>query len=177
MRKNTSTSAATDSDQRTLARAGLTPAARQGITAKASCMAWLPRMSAATSTSRRNRGSRSNRRTPPAGARTASVARACRSSGTTSAATAAVPRSRACNATITSSPQALTACPDSKVPPMKAAEPVPRTQPYSNPRRPLPGGGAAAPSAKASARMVTGASAAACIRLSARNDQNPWAGR
>ena len=39
---------------------------------------------------------------------------------------------------------------------MKAAEPVPRTQPYSNPRRPLPGGGTAALSAKASARMVTG---------------------
>ncbi len=36
---------------------------------------------------------------------------------------------------------------------MKAAEPVPRTQPYSKPRRPLPGGGEAAPSAKASAKI------------------------
>ena len=55
---------------------------------------------------------------------------------------------------------------------MKAAEPVPRTQPYSNPRRPQPRG-AAAPSAKASARMVTGASAAACPRLSARKGPKP----
>jgi hypothetical protein len=37
--KNTSTSAATDSDQSTLAVAGPMPAALQRITAKASCMA------------------------------------------------------------------------------------------------------------------------------------------
>ena len=58
--KNTSTSAATDSDQSTLTIAGLTPAARQRITAKASCMAWLPRTRAATSTSWRKRGGRAH---------------------------------------------------------------------------------------------------------------------
>jgi hypothetical protein len=60
---------------------------------------------------------------------------------------------------------------------MKAAEPVPRTQPYSNPRRPLPGGGAAAPSAKASDKTVSGPSDAACARLSAKSGHNPCAGR
>jgi hypothetical protein len=140
-------------------------------------MAWLPRMKAATSTSWRNRGSRSSMSTPPAGARLASTVRACRSSGTKIAATVAAPSSMACNPTITVSPQALTACPDSTVPPMKAAEPVPRTQPYSNPWRPLSAGGAAAPRAKASARMGTGPSAAACPRLSASNGHQPCAGR
>ena len=38
-RKKTTTSAATDSDQSTLATAGVTPAARQRMTANASCMA------------------------------------------------------------------------------------------------------------------------------------------
>ena len=40
----------------------------------------------------------------------------------------------------------------------------------------LPGDGTAAPNAKASARMVTGASTATCPRLSARNGQKPCAG-
>jgi hypothetical protein len=64
----------------------------------------------------------------------------------------------------------------SKVPIMKAAEPVPRTHPYSKPGRPLrvP---EADPSASASAKMVIGASAAACRRLIPSKIQNPCAAR
>ena len=93
------------------------------------------------------------------------------------AAKAAAPSSKACQPTITSRPNALTACPDSKVPAMKAAEPVPRTHPYSKPRRPLLGGGEADPSANASAKIVIGASDAACSRLIPSKIQNPCAAR
>ena len=67
----------------------------------------------------------------------------------------------ACNATIGSMPYALTTCPENNVPTMNAADPVPRTQPYSKPRRPLLGGAAADPSAKASDKIVIGAKEAA----------------
>ena len=76
-----------------------------------------------------------------------------------------MPSKKACNQTIESRPNALTIWPDSKVPTMKATEPVPRTHPYSNPRRPLLGGGEADPKASASAKTVIGASDAACRRL------------
>src|SRR5262249_59018347 len=53
MSKNTTTSAATEIDQRRLVVIGDSPAALQRITEKVSCMAWLPSTSAATSTTRR----------------------------------------------------------------------------------------------------------------------------
>ena len=58
MTKNTTTSAATDADHSRLAVRGKMSAALQRMTAKVSCMAWLPRISAATSTTRRNTGMR-----------------------------------------------------------------------------------------------------------------------
>ena len=54
---------------------------------------------------------------------------------------------------------------------MNAAEPVPRTQPYSKPWR------RAAPSVSASASTPSGASIAACVTLTARNSQKPSADR
>ena len=74
-------------------------------------------------------------------------------------------------------PETTSACashasPDSSVPAMNAADPTPRTQPYSN-RLPGPDD-LAAISAKASERIVTGASIAACITLMVANTQMPW---
>src|SRR5262245_53621461 len=86
-----------------------------------------------------------------------------------------MPSKKACNQTIESRPNALTTSPDSKVPTMKATEPAPRTHPYSNPRRPLLGGGEADPKASASAKMVIGASDAACKRLIPRKAQKSMA--
>jgi MFS transporter, PPP family, 3-phenylpropionic acid transporter len=53
--RKTTTSAATDSDHSSPAVAGEIPAASQRITAKLSCIAWLPRIKAATSTMQRGR--------------------------------------------------------------------------------------------------------------------------
>ena len=95
----------------------------------------------------------------------------------TRAAQSATARKRTLLVTIMQvSPKRSTSWPDSKVPATKAAEPAPRTTPYSNPGE----GGrgrAAASSASASASMVTGPSAAACIRLRANSGQNPRAGK
>jgi len=59
-------------------------------------MAWLPRMSCRYEHQPSKPWQPQQQEHPPAGARTASVARACRSSGTTSAATAAVAQEQAC---------------------------------------------------------------------------------
>ena len=62
--KNTTTSAATDSDQSRLIVCGEMPAALQRMTENVSCRAWLPRMSAATRTTSRNSRRRSSSRMP-----------------------------------------------------------------------------------------------------------------
>jgi hypothetical protein len=59
---NTSTSAPTDSDHNKLAVGGDTPASLQRITAKESCMAWLPSTSAAMVSTNLNSRSRNSPR-------------------------------------------------------------------------------------------------------------------
>ena len=61
------------------------------------------------------------------------------------------------------------------MPAMNAAEPAPRTEPYSNTPR-LPFGPEAAASASASASGTSGAKAAACNRLIAASCQGTWVG-
>ena len=82
-------------------------------------------------------------------------------------------RNVACATTMDARPSTLTACPDAKVPMMNAADPAPRTQPYSKPTQETPRGLAAA-NANASAKTVVGASIAACRRLIASNKKNQW---
>jgi hypothetical protein len=60
MNKNTTTSAATETDQRRLVLIAVSPAALQRMTEKVSCIAWLPSTSAATSTTRRKTALPSN---------------------------------------------------------------------------------------------------------------------
>jgi hypothetical protein len=79
--------------------------------------------------------------------------------------------SSACDQTIAPRPQAPTNWPEASTPAMNAADPAPRTQPYSN------GAAFAAPSASASASTGIGASKAACSSVSRRRAAKPWAGR
>ena len=65
--RNTTTSAATDSDHRMLPIPALMPAAFQLIIANESCIAWLPRISAATMTNRRKAATRIRSNTPNSG--------------------------------------------------------------------------------------------------------------
>ena len=115
--------------------AGVTPAALQRMTAKASCIAWLP------STRRGNQHHAPEQPHPqefehaPAGACPATAGKRfgpCVRRAPASPRTAAAESSAACDTMIEVSPQALTTCPLTSVPAMKAAEPVPRAQPYSN---------------------------------------------
>src|SRR5215470_12037075 len=111
-RKNTSTSATTDSDQRTLAMAGVIPAALQRITAKVSCIARLPSIRLATSITRRNSGMRSSVTTPDGGARSVTAGRGDDSGfGSSIAAPAAPASSAAWNTVIDASPRSSTSCP------------------------------------------------------------------
>ena len=71
--------------------------------------------------------------------------------------------------------QALTACPASKVPAMKAAEPVPRTA-VLEPAAAAAGWRYGRAQRRSIRQDGDGASAAACPRLSARNGQKPCAG-
>src|SRR5262249_16623460 len=79
---------------------------------------------------------------------------------------AARPSCAACSTRIDPRPQAPTTRPLTRVPSTNTADPVPRTQPYSN--RAPSGRGALAPRASASASVVLGASAPPALRLVGR---------
>src|SRR5262249_32063049 len=175
----TSTSAATDSDHSTLETAGEIPASRQRMIANASCMAWLPRTRAAASTTRANAGCR--RRT----SQSRSIAflflvgefvpRA--RSGANRADSAAARRLAAVKQRSEGNPHAPAIWPAMSTPAMKAAEPVPRTQPYSKAPGVLRIVERDHESAKASDSGTSGASMAAQIKLTKASIQNECAGK
>ena len=70
IQKNTTTSAATEADHNRLIGSEPMPAAFQRMTAKVSCIAWLPEINAATRTVRRNSAIPKSLRTPPNAERT-----------------------------------------------------------------------------------------------------------
>jgi hypothetical protein len=127
------TSAATDSDQRTLATAGLMALVFHQIMANASCIAWLPRTSAAISTKRRNASIRITATGPGSGKLLDVGWCSLESSGTSRAATAVMRRNAACQTRMEVRPRAAMTCPEAKEPTMNAADPAARTQPYLKP--------------------------------------------